>query len=65
MLNQVFYVGKGLAASGKSQEFMVPEKATHVLLGIADAGGFSGNAGAYPDNTGQVTLEIKLEAGSR
>jgi hypothetical protein len=53
-IRQVFYIGDGLTAtgSGATQQFFVPDSATRLILGIADAFGFQGQAGAYNDNTG-------------
>ncbi len=59
-LNQVFFVGDGRttdqnfgqAQSGIVQMFAVPDAATRLYLGIADACGFSGGPSCYGDNSG-------------
>lgn len=60
-LNQVFYIGKGLSEAGEVVGFAVPQGATRLLLGVADAGGFSGPAAAYADNTGSLSLGVSVE----
>lgn len=54
LLRQVFFIGDGLTGtgSGDTQVFFVPDSATRLVLGIADAPGFFGPAGAYNDNVG-------------
>lgn len=53
-IRQVFFIGDGLTGtgSGDTQVFHVPDGATRLILGIADAFGFHGHAGYYADNTG-------------
>ncbi len=53
-VQQVFFIGDGLTGtgSGSQQVFSIPDGATTLVLGIADAFGFAGNAGWYDDNTG-------------
>jgi hypothetical protein len=53
-LDQVFYVGKG------GQTVEVPSGATALYLGFADALGFSGPAGYYGDNSGQVSVTVSV-----
>lgn len=54
-LQQVFYVGAGPRTIG------VPEGATRLFLGFADAYGFHGRAGYYSDNRGSVGINITLK----
>ena len=53
-LGQTFYIGDALTGmgSGSIQEFVVPDAASRLYLGFADAIGFSGTAGFYDDNIG-------------
>lgn len=59
LLRQVFFVGDGLTGDGTGdfQDFLVPDGATRLYYGVADASGFFGNAGWYDDNVGSVTVE--------
>jgi hypothetical protein len=54
-LQQVFYVGAGPRTVG------VPEGATQLFLGFADAFGFRGRAGYYDDNRGSVRINVTLK----
>lgn len=53
-LRQVFFIGDGKTGtgSGSLQAFFVPDGAAYLVLGIADAFGFNGQAGWYDDNVG-------------
>lgn len=53
-LRQVFFIGDGLTGtgSGTTQVFQIPDGASALVLGIADAFGFNGAAGYYNDNVG-------------
>lgn len=53
-LQQVFYVGAGSRTVG------VPEGATRLFLGFADAFGFRGQAGYYSDNRGSVRIDLTV-----
>ncbi len=59
-LGQVFYIGDGLTSDGQFQEFIAPNGATRLFLGIPDGFGFVDNPGAYDDNDGsyQVLLGV-------
>jgi hypothetical protein len=59
-LGQVFFIGDGLTdvGSGDVQTFVAPPGATRLFLGIADASGFTGDAGCYSDNVGSFQVEI-------
>ncbi len=61
-LRQVFFVGDGLTGDGTGgfQDFLVPDGATRLYFGVADAFAFSGNAGWYDDNVGSVTVEYAV-----
>ena len=39
----------------------MPDGSTRILLGFADAGGFSGAAGVYSDNTGAIMINVVSE----
>jgi len=51
-LRQVFFIGDGFTGtgSGATQQFLIPDSATRLVLGIADAGNFNNLAGFYADN---------------
>jgi len=51
---QTFFIGDGLTPSGATQRFAIPEGATRLYLGFADAVFFKGEPGAYDDNTGGI-----------
>lgn len=53
-LQQVFYVGAGSRTVG------VPEGATRLFLGFADAFAFRGQAGFYGDNRGSVQIDLTV-----
>jgi hypothetical protein len=57
-LRQVFFIGDGLTGtgSGAQQVFSVPNGASKLVLGIADAFGFNGAAGYYNDNVGSYDV---------
>jgi len=56
-LGQVFYIGDGMTG-GTFQEFIAPEGATRLALGIPDGFGFVGYPGAYDDNDGAYDVRI-------
>jgi hypothetical protein len=62
LLNQIFYIGDGLTGDGTGsvQQFNVPAGATRLFLGISDAPGFNGPAGAYGDNSGSFTATFTV-----
>jgi hypothetical protein len=54
-LRQTFFIGDGrTGSSSTAQLFRVPPLATRLFLGFVDASGFSGDAGYYDDNTGEL-----------
>ncbi len=59
-LNQTFFIGAGVTSNGTAQQFNVPEGATHLYLGIADADGLNGPPGFYADNSGYFTVTANL-----
>jgi hypothetical protein len=60
-LGQLFFIGDGRAADGTTQTFVVPEGATRVFLGIADAFAFVGPPGYWDDNLGGFTVEVRFD----
>lgn len=62
-LGQTFYIGDALTGmgSGSIQEFVVPDAASRLYLGFADAIGFSGTAGYYDDNIGELIAKFTIE----
>jgi hypothetical protein len=58
LIAQVFFIGDGRDSRGTLQRFRVPDGATRLYLGIADAFGFNGPPGYYGDNAG--SFEIRL-----
>lgn len=65
-LGQVFFIGDGLTGtgSGANQFFAVPDNATTLFLGVADAGGFHGNPGFYNDNVGSAEVSYSVTSGT-
>ena len=61
-LGQVFFIGDGQGTGG-AQAFAVPDAATQLFLGVADAFAFDGDPGFYDDNSGSVTARYEI-AGS-
>lgn len=67
-IQQIFFIGDGLTGEGAGdvQTFFVPDSATSLVLGIADAFAFSGQPGWYSDNTGgyEVAYSVVPTPGS-
>jgi hypothetical protein len=63
-LGQVFFLGDGLTGTGvgSTQAFGVPDAATRLFLGVADAFGFNGDPGFYNDNSGSVDVRYDIVA---
>ena len=61
-LNQTFFIGDGLTGTGfgSEQTFHVPDDATRLYLGFADAFAFQGLLGWYDDNTGSLTAAFTV-----
>ncbi len=51
-IRQVFFIGDGMTTTSVVQNFAVPDSASALVLGIADAFGFNGPPGWYDDNVG-------------
>lgn len=69
-LKQTFFLGDGLGAGGQAQRFHVPDGATRLFLGFADAQNLGdprlptpspANPCCYTDNTGSLTVQVSLE----
>jgi len=60
-LGQVFFIGDG-QADGAAQLFFVPDGASTLALGIADAYSFTGAPGYYGDNTGGFGVTATVDA---
>lgn len=59
-IGQSFFIGDGWADGSTLQEFMVPAGATRFFLGFADAGFFTGAPGAYADNDGAFSADVRF-----
>ncbi len=59
-LRQIFYIGDGITSTGYFQNFIAPEGATRLMLGIPDAFLFVGEPGNYDDNDGNYTARIGI-----
>ena len=62
LLGQTFFIGDGQTSTGLLQTFNVPDGATTLYLGLADAGFFTGAPGAYADNDGSFTADVQFQA---
>ena len=60
-LGEPFFIGDGETADGELQEIVVPDDATTLYLGFADAFSFVGAPGAYGDNEGSVDIEVTVD----
>ena len=51
-IDQIFFIGDGMDAdgAGNPQQFVAPDGATELVLGIADGYNYQGDPGAYSDN---------------
>lgn len=54
LLQQVFFIGDGVTSAGRIRRFRVPDGATRLYLGYADAYGLVGPPGYYVDNSGAL-----------
>lgn len=57
-----FYIGDGFTGAKMQQIFLVPDTATRLFLGFADAADFQGATRQYQDNTGSVTAKFAIGA---
>lgn len=59
-LNQVFWIGDGRTDADSLQRFAIPEGATRLYLGFADAPNFRGDPapGSYADNSGSLSVTV-------
>jgi hypothetical protein len=61
-LNQTFFIGDGLTAtgSGNEQTFIVPQGATELWLGFQDGQSYTSPPGYYGDDTGSVSAKVTV-----
>ncbi|HJZ57652.1 MAG TPA: FlgD immunoglobulin-like domain containing protein, partial [Gemmataceae bacterium] len=60
-LRQIFFIGDGLKpALNTQQSFHVPNGATRMYLGFADAGSFFGTPGYYDDDFGSMAANVSI-----
>lgn len=61
-LRQAFFIGDGRTGTGEgeAQRFFIPDGATRLFLGFADAYLFQGAPGFYDDNGGELTVVVNL-----
>jgi hypothetical protein len=61
-IDQVFFIGDGLTGtgSGSTQLFAIPDSATLLQLGFADAFAFTGAPGWYGDNMGTLKADFTV-----
>jgi hypothetical protein len=61
-LKQVFFIGDGRIGTGEgeTQKFFVPDGATRLFLGFADAYNFQGAPAFYDDNSGELSVTVNL-----
>jgi hypothetical protein len=61
-IDQPFFLGDGLTGtgSGAQQKFLVPDGATKLVLGVADAGAMIGYPATYDDNSGSVVATVTV-----
>jgi hypothetical protein len=60
-LGEPFFIGNGETSAGSTQQVKVPSGAQTLYLGFADAFGFIGVPGAYGDNQGSISLDVKVD----
>lgn len=60
LLGQVFFIGDGRTSTSLFQQFVVPDGATTLYLGVADGFNFTGNPGFYADNSGSMTASFTV-----
>ena len=57
-LGQLFFIGDGLTSGNAAQTFFVPDGATRLFLGYADAFNGLGDPGYYDDNVGSLNVGV-------
>lgn len=57
VIAQVFPIG-----NGDGRTFVVPDEATRLFLGFADAAAFVGRPGYYGNNTGAIGVRVEVDA---
>ena len=63
-IGQIFFIGDGLSAMSAIQSFLIPDGATTLYLGVADAFAFNGDPGYYDDNGGSLTARYSIQAST-
>ena len=61
-IGQVFFVGNGITKDGYTQQFRVPPTASCLYLGFADSYYSGAGPGYYGDNTGNVSITVRLSS---
>jgi hypothetical protein len=63
-VDQLFFIGDGLTGTGtgQQQQFIVPDGATTLWLGVADAGYYQGDPIPTTGNTGGFTATLSLSS---
>ena len=59
-LRQIFFIGDGMTQALSAQSFHVPNGATRLYLGFADANSFDGLPGWYDDDFGSMAASVRL-----
>jgi hypothetical protein len=57
-LNQLFFIGAGVAASGLGQTIIVPPGATRLYLGFVDGYTYQDTPDGYDDNSGSLFVNV-------
>jgi PEP-CTERM motif len=61
VLGQTFFIGDGRTETGGMlHRILVPQSATRLYLGFADANGYAGPPGAYVDNSGSLQVTVNI-----
>ena len=60
-IDQPFFIGDGLSATGAVQQFLVPDAARTLVLGVVDGTHFHGSPSAYADNIGAITAHVAVQ----
>lgn len=62
LLGQIFYIGTGVTSGGDFRQYIAPDGATRLFLGIPDGFSFVGAPGAYDDNDGSYRVRLGINA---